>query len=171
MLQKINSWILIALTVFFGFCLYKLIISNQLYPFALLLFFTLLSIGMYFSINLLKKINPKIYLAISLFSFINCIILFADYIYPEILKSTWNYSLSLVFFIILYALLVHIKKTKGKLSLITYWITLFSGILIELILLMKTSNSFIHSLVFYLFLISSILILTLSSMRFNTTTE
>jgi len=158
MLKKFNSWILIGLVGFFLFGLYRLFVNNSLYPYALLVFFTLLSIAMYFSLNRISQANTLTYRVFSVLSLFNSILLFADYLFPEVLKLTWNYSFAIVFVLLFYAVLDQLTKMKGKFSKFTFWLTVFTGTLIEFTLLFKLSGDQFHSIVLFTFFFNTLMI-------------
>lgn len=159
MLKKFNFGILIGLLGFFLFGLYKLFVSNSLYPYALLVIFTLLSIAMYFSLSRLTKTDTVTYKVLSILSLFNSILLFADYLFPNLLKLTWNYSFCLVVFMLFYAVLDQLTKAKGKFNQFTYWTTVLTGILIEITLLFKISEEMYHSIVLFAFFINTLMII------------
>lgn len=167
MLLKFNKGILFLLIALFGFGLYRLVVLNEFYPYSLLLIGTLLSIGVYFCLITIPKIPSKPYAILTIFALLNLGLLFSDYFYPQLLRSTWNYSFSLFFLVLVIALLNSLKKIKGKLSTFTFWSTLFSGLLIGTALLFKVSSTFYYSLVFYSFLVSTISNLLLFGSQFK----
>lgn len=167
MLSKVNRGILYLLIALFSFGLFRLIVFNEIYPYALLLIGTLLSLGIYYALIKMSSIRSKSYLFLSVLAFINLILLFSDYFFPELLRSTWNYSFALLFLMLFTVLLLSIKTFNGKLARYTYWITSASGIMIGLALILKISTPFYFSIIFYSFLISSILILVLFGSKFK----
>lgn len=171
MIQKLNFGILITLIVFFFYGLFQLLFNEKIYPFGLILFFSLVSITGYFALYHLRTIQGNVYLAFSILSFINSVILFADYFYPSLLIHGWNYSFMLTFILIISALIVRIQKIDGKLSTLTFWITCISGILILVGLLFKLSSPFLHSIVKFSFGISSVFILILFGLQFKKKTK
>ncbi|MFN5844535.1 MAG: hypothetical protein ACK46O_02375, partial [Flavobacteriia bacterium] len=100
MIQKINNSILITLIGSFLYSAYKLLINNEIFPYGILLFFTLICIGMYLSLLMLRKISAKFYLLLSIVSIINSTALLLYYYYPHILRNTWNYSFATALLII-----------------------------------------------------------------------
>lgn len=160
MMIRINNIFLILLSGIFLFSTYELLINNTIYPYAVLLFFSLISIGMYLSLRLLRKVNTKLHTILSVVALLNTSILFFDYLSPDLLKYSWNYSFAVAFLILFFAILYHLKSFAGKLAVITYWATIASGILIEIGLIAKVSGTAFHKGIFWMFLTSSLLILT-----------
>ena len=158
-MKIINNIFLIVLSGLFLFSTYELLINNMIYPYGILLFFSLISIGMYLSLRLLRRSNTKLYLSLSLAAMFNTAILFFDYISPELLRHSWNFSFAIAFLILFSAILHRLKSFSGKLATITYWFTLLSALLIEIVLIAEVSEKTFHKTVFWSFVVSSILIL------------
>lgn len=167
MLVKINKGILFLLFALFGFSSYHLIISNEFYPYILLIVGTILSIGVYFCLATMPINKSKYYLPLSILAFLNLALLFSDYHYPQVLNATWNYSFTFLFLVLFSSLMFRLKEIDGKFSTFTYWITLFSGILIGVALLFKISSAFYYSILFYVFLTNSIVLILLFGSQFK----
>lgn len=167
MLVNINKGILFLLIALFGFSSYHLIISNEFYPYILIIVGTVLSIGVYFCLATMPIKETKLYLPISILAFLNLVLLFSDYHYPQVLDATWNYSFTFLFFVLLSSLMFRLKEIEGKFSTFTYWITLLSGILIGAALLFKISSAFYYSVLFYTFTTNSIAVILLFGSQFK----
>ena len=161
MLQKLNLSILIAALMLFCYSLYSLVLKGNIYPSSLLLFYSFLCIASYFALYGIRTHHTKIYSLFSYINLINLIVLFADYFYLDLLKSTWNFSFALIFLQLLIGFLLRIKSFKGKIANATFWSTIVSTLLIESMLFFKLSNELFHSIIIYSFLLSSILMLVL----------
>lgn len=167
MIQKLNLGILFSLIGLFCFSLFRFYVQNDVYPYALLLFVTLICIAMYFALTQLRSIPWKYYVVASMLSLFNSFILFADYFFPALLKNTWNYSFMIALLMIFYALLVRIQQVPGKLSSLTFWTTAFTGIAIEIVLIFKINLPIAHSVLTFGFLFSSVMILALFASKFR----
>lgn len=167
MIQKLNLGILFTLIGLFCFSLFRFYVQNDIYPYALLIFVTLICIAMYFSLTQLNSIPWKNYVFASILSLFNSFILFADYFYPVLLKSTWNFSFMIALILIFYALLVRIQQIQGKLSSLTFWTTIITGVAIEIVLAFKISLPIVHSVLTFGFLLSSIMIISLFASQFK----
>ncbi|MEY3236931.1 MAG: hypothetical protein RI883_1032 [Bacteroidota bacterium] len=165
MLQKLNIGILITALTLFCYSLYSLILKGELYPYLFLLFYSFLCISAYFSLYGIRTHHTKTYILFSCINLINIVVLFADYFYLDLLKSTWNFSFALIFLQLLIGFLLRIKSFKGKIATITFWSTIVSTCLIEGMLFFKLSNELFHLIIIYSFLLSSILILVLFGLK------
>jgi hypothetical protein len=161
MIQKFNFGILFSLIGLFIYSSFRFFIHHIFYPHGLLLFFVLLSITMYFSIYQLRKITWRYYVVISMFALLNSILLLASYYYPDLLKNTWNYSIMFTLFVVFTALLFRIQQLKGKLAIVTFWVTAAVGLLVETTLVFKISLPIVYSILTSSFLVCSGLILSL----------
>lgn len=168
MIQKLNLGILFTLIGLFCFSLFRFYFQKDFYPYALLIFVTLMCIAMYFSLTQLKSVPWKYYVFASILSLFNSFILFTDYFYPVLLKNTWNYSFMIALILIFYALLVRIQQIPGKLSSLTFLTTVITGVAIELVLAFKISLPIIHTILTFGFLLSSLMIISLFAMQFKT---
>lgn len=167
MLVKINKGILFLLFALFGFGSYQLIVSNEFYPYILIIVGTILSIGVYFCLVAMPINKSKYYLPLSILAFLNLILLFSDYHYPQVLDATWNYSFTFLFIVLLSSLMFRLKQIEGKFSSFAFWITLLSGILIGAALLFKISSAFYYSILFYTFTTNSIAVILLFGSLFK----
>lgn len=167
MIQKLNLGILFTLIGLFCFSLFRFYFQNEVYPYALLIFVTLICIAMYFSLTQLMSIPWKYYVFASILSLFNSFVLFADYFSPVLLKNTWNFSFMIALILIFYALLVRIQQIPGKLSTLAFWTTISTGIAIEIVLAFKLNQPFVHSVLTFGFLFSSILIISLFALQFK----
>jgi hypothetical protein len=165
MLQKLNLSILIAALMLFCYSLYSLVLKGNIYPSSLLLFYSFLCIASYFALYGIRTHHTKTYILFTCINLINLIVLFADYFYLDLLKSTWNFSFALVFLQLFIGFTLRIKAFKGKISSIAFWSTIISTCLIEVMLLFKLSNEIFHSIIVYSFLLSSILMLVLFGLK------
>jgi hypothetical protein len=164
MIQKVNNSILAALIISFLFSAYKLLISNEMFPFGILLFFTLICIGMYLSLLMLKKLSQRLYLMVSIVSLINSSALLLYYFYPELLKNTWNYSFGTALLIIFTAFIFQLKAMKSKLAKVTLALTVVSLGMLETILIGKITDAYIHSVAFWSFAaVSLLMVITFAS--------
>lgn len=159
-LHKINIGFLFSLVGFLFFCLYKLFVSEEIYPYTILLFISILSIGIYFPIYLLRYVERRVYNILSFFGLFNIIILFLDYFFPILLRNTWNFSFAFILFFIFYGLITLIKKMETIITTLTYWSTVITGFLISSALVLKLTSTIFYSIATYSFLISGILILS-----------
>lgn len=167
MLVIINKIILFLLLALFGYSFYHLIITNDFYPYILIIIGTILSIGVYFSLVTMKVINSKTYLLLTILALLNLFLLFSDYHYPSVLEATWNYSIAFLFIVLLTSLLFKLKEIEGKFSVFTFWITVLSGILIVVALLFKISLSYYYSALCFTFATNSIALLLLFGSQFK----
>ena len=158
MIQKVNNSILVALVLSFLYSAYKLLISNEMFPFGILLFFTMICVGMYLSMLMLRKLSQRLYLLVSIVSLINSFALLLYYFYPELLRNTWNYSFGTALLIIFTAFIFQLKTIKSNLSKITLALTIISLGMLETILIAKITDAFIHTLAFWSFTAVSLMI-------------
>ncbi len=165
MLQKLNLSILITALLLFCYSLYSVIIKSEIYPSTFLLFYSFLCISAYFSLYGLRTHHPKIYSVFSFLNLLNIVVLFADYFYLDLLKSTWNFSFALLFLQLLIGFLMRIKSFNGKMASFTFWSTFVSTCLIETMIVFKLSNYYLHTIIIYSFLISSILMIVLFGLK------
>jgi hypothetical protein len=96
-----------------------------------------------------------------MFALLNSILLLASYYYPDLLKNTWNYSIMFTLFVVFTALLFRIQQLKGKLAIVTFWLTAAVGLLVETTLVFKISLPIVYSILTSSFLVCSGLILSL----------
>jgi hypothetical protein len=155
MFQKVNKVILVVLMAILGFCAYKLVVPNEIHPYALLGFAAFLSFGIYFGLVSSTSIPKKYYTAFSVLALLNILILLADYFYPEFLKKTWNYSFALLFLLLFSTLLFKLKHQSGRLAKFVFYVTLVTGILIEIALIFKLSTTIFYTSLFYLLILAS----------------
>ncbi|MFN5879327.1 MAG: hypothetical protein ACK44B_10690 [Flavobacteriales bacterium] len=160
MIQKINNSILITLIGSFLYSAYKLLINNEIFPYGILLFFTLICIGMYLSLLMLRKISAKFYLLLSIVSIINSTALLLYYYYPHILRNTWNYSFATALLIIFASFIVQLRTLNNNLAKVTLAATVISLGMLETILIGKITDTTIHSLAFWSFVAVSLLMVT-----------
>jgi hypothetical protein len=165
MLQKINLGILITAVTLFCYGFYTVFVNGEIYPNSFLLFYSFLCSSAYFSLHGIRAHHTKIYKLFSLINLINISILIADYFYLDLLKNTWNFSFALIFLQLLVGFLLRIKSFKGKVATTTFWSTLFTTCLIEIMIVFKISNHYLHTTIIYSFIISSVLILVLFGMK------
>lgn len=165
MLQKLNLGILFTAVILFCYSAFLVVFKGEIYPSILLVFYSFLCIVSYFALYGIRTHHDKIYSLFSCINLINLIVLFADYFYLDLLKSTWNYSFALIFLQLLIGFLLRIKSFKGKIANATYWSTIVSTVLIESMLFFKLSNELFHSIIIYSFLLSSILMLILFGLK------
>lgn len=167
MLFKLNKIFLFALLALFGFSIYRLFFIDEFYPYAFVLFATLLSIGIYFSLLNTKNTKNNLYIILSFLGLLNCVLLVSDYFYPEQLRSTWNYSLAVLFLLLFLALISRIKQIKGLFATIVLVISILSGLLIEIALLFKISNQTFYQSIVYSLIATSIAIIVLFATNFK----
>ena len=165
MLQKLNLGILFTAVILFCYSAFLVVFKGEIYPSILLVFYSFLCIVSYFALYGIRAHHDKIYILFSFINLINLIVLFADYFYLDLLKSTWNFSFALVFLQLLIGFLLRIKSFKGKIANATFWSTIVSTVLIESMLFFKLSNELFHSIIIYSFLLSSILMLVLFGLK------
>ena len=164
MIQKINNSILVALIASFLYSAYKLLISNEMFPYGVLLFFTLICIGMYLSLLMLRKLSKRLYLLVSIVSLINSSALLLYYFYPDLLRNTWNFSFATALLIIFTAFIFQLKAIKSTLAKITLAVTVISLAMLETILIGKITDAFIHSVAFWSFTaVSLLMVITFAS--------
>jgi hypothetical protein len=155
MFQKVNKVIVFILAAILVFCAYKLVVPNEIQPYALLGFAAFLSFGIYFGLVTSSSIPKKYYTAFSVLAFLNILILLADYFYPEFLKTTWNYSFALLFLLLFSTLLFKLKKHSGSFAKFVFYLILVAGILIVITLVFKISTANFHTALYYLLLAAS----------------
>ncbi len=155
MFQKANKVIVFILVAILVFCAYKLVVPNEIQPYALLGFAAFLSFGIYFGLVTSSSIPKKYYTAFSVLAFLNILILLADYFYPEFLKTTWNFSFALLFLLLLSTLLFKLKNHTGRLAKFVFYLILVAGILIEIALIFKISTANFYTALSYLLLAAS----------------
>lgn len=155
MFQKVNKIIVFILAAILLFCAYKLVVPNEIQPYAILGFAAFLSFGIYFGLVTSSSIPKKYYTAFSVLAFLNILVLLADYFYPEFLKTTWNYSFALLFLLLFSSLLFKLKKHSGRLAKFVFYLILVTGILIVITLIFKISTANFHTALYYLLLAAS----------------
>lgn len=155
MFQKVNKIIVFILAAILLFCAYKLVVPNEIQPYAILGFAAFLSFGIYFGLVTSSSIPKKYYTAFSVLAFLNILVLLADYFYPEFLKTTWNYSFALLFLLLFSSLLFKLKKHSGRLAKFVFYLILVAGILIVITLVFKISTANFHTALYYLLLAAS----------------
>lgn len=173
MVQNVNKVIVFILVAILGFCAYKLVIPNEIHPYALIGFAAFLSFGIYFGLVTSTSIPKKYFIVFSVLAFLNILVLIADYYYPEFLKKTWNYSFALLFLMLFSNLLFKLKNHVGRLAKFVFYLLLVTGILIEIALIFKISTPSFYSGLYYLLIlaISSTLFLFAKEMTKNKTTK
>ena len=155
MVQNVNKVIVFILVAILGFCAYKLVIPNEIHPYALIGFAAFLSFGIYFGLVTSTSIPKKYFIVFSVLAFLNILVLIADYYYPEFLKKTWNYSFALLFLLLFSTLLFKLKHQSGRLAKFVFYVTLVTGILIEIALIFKLSTTIFYTSLFYLLILAS----------------
>lgn len=155
MFQKVNKAIVFILAAILAFCAYKLVVPNEIQPYALLGFAAFLSFGIYFGLVSKTSIPKKYYTAFSVLAFLNILVLLADFFYPEFLKTTWNYSFALLFLLLFSTLLFKIKAFNGRLAKIAFYLLMTTGILIETALVFKISTANFYTGLYYLLIVAS----------------
>jgi hypothetical protein len=165
MFQKVNKVIVFILAAILLFCAYKLVVPNEIQPYAILGFAAFLSFGIYFGLVTSSSIPKKYYTAFSVLAFLNILVLVADYFYPEFLKTTWNYSFALLFLLLFSTLLFKLKNHTGRLAKFVFYLILVAGILIEITLIFKISTANFHTALYYLLLAASASTLLLFGME------
>lgn len=165
MFQKVNKVIVFILAAILVFCAYKLVVPNEIQPYAILGFAAFLSFGIYFGLVTSSSIPKKYYNAFSVLAFLNILVLVADYFYPEFLKTTWNYSFALLFLLLFSTLLFKLKNHTGRLAKFVFYLILVAGILIEITLIFKISTANFHTALYYLLLAASASTLLLFGME------
>lgn len=153
--QKVNKVIVFILVAILLFCAYKLIVPNEIYPYALLGFAAFLSFGIYFGLVSSTSIPTKYYTSFSVLAFLNLLVLLADFFYPEFLKTTWNYSFALLFLLLFSTLLFKIKAYDGRLAKLSFYLLLATGILIEIALIFKISTANFYTGLYYSLVMAS----------------
>jgi hypothetical protein len=167
MFQKVNKVILFILVAILVFCAYKLVVPNEIQPYALLGFAAFLSFGIYFGLVTSKSIPENYYTVFSILAFFNILVLLADYFYPEFLKTTWNYSFALLFLLLFSTLLFKLKNHSGKLAKFVFYLLLVTAILIEIALIFKISTAIFYAGLYYLLIIASATTLLLFGKEIN----
>lgn len=165
MFQKVNKVIVFILAAILVFCAYKLVVPNEIQPYALLGFAAFLSFGIYFGLVTSSSLPKKYYTTFSVLAFLNILVLVADYFYPEFLKTTWNYSFALLFLLLFSTLLFKLKNHTGRLAKLVFYLILVAGILIEITLIFKISTANFHTALYYLLLAASASTLLLFGME------
>ena len=155
MFQKVNKVIVFILAAILLFCAYKLVVPNEIQPYAILGFAVFLSFGIYFGLVTSSSIPKKYYTAFSVLAFLNILVLVADYFYPEFLKTTWNYSFALLFLLLFSTLLFKLKKHSGSFAKFVFYLILVAGILIEIALIFKISTANFYTGLYYLLILVS----------------
>jgi hypothetical protein len=155
MFQKVNKVIVFILVALLVFCAYKLVVPNEIQPYALLGFAAFLSFGIYFGLVTSKSIPENYYTVFSILAFLNILVLLADYFYPEFLKTTWNYSFALLFLLLFSTLLFKLKNHSGKLAKFVFYSLLVTAILIEIALIFKISTAIFYTGLYYLLILAS----------------
>lgn len=155
MFQKVNKVIVFILAAILVFCAYKLVVPNEIQPYAILGFAAFLSFGIYFGLVTSSSIPKKYYTAFSVLAFLNILVLVADYFYPEFLKTTWNYSFALLFLLLFSTLLFKLKKHSGSFAKFVFYLILVAGILIEIALIFKVSTANFYTGLYYLLILVS----------------
>ncbi|MEY3425145.1 MAG: hypothetical protein RL265_326 [Bacteroidota bacterium] len=155
MFQKVNKVIVFILAAILLFCAYKLVVPNEIQPYAILGFAAFLSFGIYFGLVTSSSIPKKYYTAFSVLAFLNILVLVADYFYPEFLKTTWNYSFALLFLLLFSTLLFKLKKHSGSFAKFVFYLILVAGILIEIALIFKISTANFYTGLYYLLILVS----------------
>lgn len=155
MFQKVNKVIVFILAAILVFCAYKLVVPNEIQPYAILGFAAFLSFGIYFGLVTNSSIPKKYYTAFSVLAFLNILVLVADYFYPEFLKTTWNYSFALLFLLLFSTLLFKLKKHSGSFAKFVFYLILVAGILIEIALIFKVSTANFYTGLYYLLILVS----------------
>lgn len=165
MFQKVNKVIVFILAAILVFCAYKLVVPNEIQPYAILGFAAFLSFGIYFGLVTSSSIPKKYYTAFSVLAFLNILVLVADYFYPEFLKTTWNYSFALLFLLLFSTLLFKLKKHSGSFAKFVFYLILVAGILIEIALIFKVSTANFYTGLYYLLILVSASTLLLLGME------
>lgn len=165
MFQKVNKVIVFILAAILVFCAYKLVVPNEIQPYAILGFAAFLSFGIYFGLVTSSSIPKKYYTAFSVLAFLNILVLVADYFYPEFLKTTWNYSFALLFLLLFSTLLFKLKKHSGSFAKFVFYLILVAGILIEIALIFKISTANFYTGLYYLLILVSASTLLLLGME------
>lgn len=165
MFQKVNKVIVFILAAILLFCAYKLVVPNEIQPYAILGFAAFLSFGIYFGLVTSSSIPKKYYTAFSVLAFLNILVLVADYFYPEFLKTTWNYSFALLFLLLFSTLLFKLKKHSGSFAKFVFYLILVAGILIEIALIFKVSTANFYTGLYYLLILVSASTLLLLGME------
>lgn len=155
MFKKVNKVIVFILAAILVFCAYKLVVPNEIQPYAILGFAAFLSFGIYFGLVTSSSIPKKYYTAFSVLAFLNILVLVADYFYPEFLKTTWNYSFALLFLLLFSTLLFKLKKHSGSFAKFVFYLILVAGILIEVALIFKISTANFYTGLYYLLILVS----------------
>jgi len=155
MFQKVNKVMVFILAAILVFCAYKLVVPNEIQPYALLGFAAFLSFGIYFGLVSSTSIPKKYYTAFSFLAFLNIFVLLADYFYPEFLKTTWNYSFALLFLLLFSTLLFKIKASNGRLAKLIFYLLLAAGVLIQIALIFKISTANFYTGLYYLLIFAS----------------
>jgi hypothetical protein len=165
MFQKVNKVIVFILAAILLFCAYKLVVPNEIQPYTILGFAAFLSFGIYFGLVTSSSIPKKYYTAFSVLAFLNILVLVADYFYPEFLKTTWNYSFTLLFLLLFSTLLFKLKKHSGSFAKFVFYLILVAGILIEIALIFKISTANFYTGLYYLLILVSASTLLLLGME------
>jgi hypothetical protein len=101
---------------------------------------------------------------VSLVSLINSAALLLYYIFPNLLKNTWNYSFATALLIIFTAFIFQLKAIKGTLAKVTLAVTIISLGMLETILIGKITDTFIHTVAFWSFTtVSLLMVITFAS--------
>ena len=167
MFRKINIALFSIFSLFFLIGLYKLFISEELFPYLISEFFVALGFFSYLSIIAIQKSLKKRELTlISSVGIFTSIALVLSYFYPDFLKLTWNFTFAFVMGIIFYSLAINFRMKSNWFERISHYSLILTEALIVSALLFKLSNSNIHNVIFFSLMISTFMSIIALGMRF-----
>jgi hypothetical protein len=165
-LKKINQLFLLLSGILILFCGFELYVLEKIYPYTFLGIMGILSFSSFLSLSfLINKFDPKFHSYLLGLAVLNTILLYTFSFFPSLLRYLWNISFGINFLFIILFVIGWVYQRTSKLEKFVFYITLITGFFFEITLGFKLTQGWIYNVLTSLFLLETVLLLTLGIFR------